>query len=87
MVRIKLNHAEIMRKLNQIQNTTRTLRLKTPPSSKLEDNRLEFTDKWEKREANLVQLIDEYVSIVEKNVVDTEANVTSLKDQDEAITR
>ncbi|RIW30400.1 hypothetical protein D3H55_16840 [Bacillus salacetis] len=84
---IKLNHAAVMAKLNDVINSLERLQMNPPAEGQLGRNKLGYTDAWIQREQNIHQLLKEYIAVVEKNVEDTKANVTSLKEQDEAITR
>ncbi|MBZ5750034.1 MULTISPECIES: YwqI/YxiC family protein [Metabacillus] len=87
MVEIKLNYDAVMKELNEVKSALANVTIATSQSSSLGENRLDFTTYWLEREARIHQLINEYVEVVEKNVEDTKANVRSLKEQDEAITR
>jgi Family of unknown function (DUF5344) len=87
MVEIKLNYEAVMKELEEVKSALANVKLVTPNSSLLGKNKLDFTTYWLEREARIHQLINEYVEVVEKNIEDTKANVQSLKEQDEAITR
>ena len=87
MVEIKLNYDAVMKELNEVKAALANVTIVIPQSSNLGENQLDFTNYWLEREARIHQLINEYVEVVEKNVEDTKANVRSLKEQDEAITR
>lgn len=63
------------------------LNLQSLPSGDIGRNLLDFTTYFLEREERIHQFINDYVQIVGKNIEDTKANVRSLKDQDEAITR
>ncbi|WP_257348169.1 YwqI/YxiC family protein [Pseudalkalibacillus decolorationis] len=84
---IKLNHAVVMAKLGEVKSALESLQLAPPPSEQLGQNKLSYTDFWQEREQGIHKMIKEYISVVEKNIDDTKANVDSLKEQDEAITR
>jgi hypothetical protein len=83
MTQIKLNHAEMMKQLDEIKRALDALVLDGPEDAG--QNKLDFTGKWQKREEMIHQFVSQYVTIVQKNVEDTRANVDSLKEQDEAI--
>ncbi|MGM7723470.1 YwqI/YxiC family protein [Metabacillus sp. Hm71] len=87
MVTIKLNYEAVMRELDEVKSALANVKIAPPEAGSLGQNRLDFTTYWLEREARIHQLINEYVEVVEKNVEDTKANVRSLKEQDEAITR
>jgi hypothetical protein len=87
MVTIKLNYEAVIKELNEVKSALANVTIEPPQSSDLGKNRLDFTTYWLEREARIHQLISEYVEVVEKNIEDTKANVRSLKEQDEAITR
>ncbi|MGM0751804.1 MAG: DUF5344 family protein [Bacillota bacterium] len=84
---IKLNHSEVMAKLNEALKSLERLQLKAPAQEQLGRNKLNYTDAWIQREQNIQLLLKEYIATVEKNIEDTKANVEALKQQDEAITR
>jgi hypothetical protein len=83
MTQIKLNHAEMMKQLDEIKRALDALVLEGPAD--VGQNKLDFTQKWQEREEMIHQFVSQYVTIVHKNVEDTRANVDSLKEQDEAI--
>ncbi|TDL77915.1 YwqI/YxiC family protein [Peribacillus frigoritolerans] len=83
MTQIKLNHAEMMKQLDEIKRALDALVLDGPEDAG--QNKLDFTVKWQEREEMIHQFVSQYVTIVQKNVEDTRANVDSLKEQDEAI--
>jgi hypothetical protein len=83
MTQIKLNHAEMMKQLDEIKRALDALVLEGPAD--VGQNKLDFTQKWQEREEMIHQFVSQYVTIVQKNVEDTRANVDSLKEQDEAI--
>jgi Family of unknown function (DUF5344) len=83
MTQIKLNHAEMMKQLDEIKRALNALVLEGPDD--VGQNKLDFTQKWQEREEMIHQFVSQYVTIVQKNVEDTRANVDSLKEQDEAI--
>ncbi|TXC89527.1 hypothetical protein FS935_16735 [Metabacillus litoralis] len=87
MVTIKLNYQAVIKDLNEAKSALLHVKLATPSSSDLGKNKLDYTRYFLEREVRIHQLINEYVSIVEKNLEDTKVNVRSLKEQDEAITR
>ncbi|MBM7605175.1 hypothetical protein JOC75_003198 [Metabacillus crassostreae] len=87
MVTIKLNYQAVIKDLNEAKAALHHVKLATPSSGDLGKNKLDYTSYFLEREARIHQLINEYVSIVEKNLEDTKVNVRSLKEQDEAITR
>ncbi|MBD1379640.1 YwqI/YxiC family protein [Metabacillus arenae] len=82
---IKLNHGQVMQQLDDVKRALDTLNLPAPGA--LGQNKLNFTDGWLSREANLQKMVSEYMKVVQKNVEDTRSNVTSLKEQDEAVVR
>lgn len=83
MTQIKMNHAEMMKQLDEIKRALDALVLDGPEDAG--QNKLDFTEKWQGREKMIHQFVSQYVTIVQKNVEDTRANVDSLKEQDEAI--
>ena len=83
MTQIKLNHAEMMKQLDEIKRALDALVLDRPEDAG--QNKLDFIEKWQEREEMIHQFVSQYVTIVQKNVEDTRANVDSLKEQDEAI--
>jgi predicted secreted protein len=87
MVTIKLNYEAVMKELKEANSSLANVNLPTPNSGDLGKNRLDFTSSFLEREARIHQLINQYVQVVAKNIEDTKANVRSLKEQDEAITR
>ncbi|WP_113929472.1 YwqI/YxiC family protein [Bacillus sp. P14.5] len=84
---IKLNHAAVMAKLNDVMSSLQRLQINPPAEGQIGRNKLDYTDAWMQREQSIHQLLKEYITVVEKNVEDTKANVNTLKEQDEAITR
>ncbi|MCE4049770.1 MULTISPECIES: YwqI/YxiC family protein [Bacillaceae] len=87
MATIKLNHANAISKLSNAEQAVHNLDMSSAPTSKLKDNKLDFTSEWKEREERIENLIEEYKKIVLKNVADTKDNIDALKEQDEAITR
>ena len=87
MATIKLNHANAISKLSKAEQAVQSLALSSTPTSKLKDNKLDFTTEWKEREERMESLIEEYKKIVLKNIADTKDNIDALKEQDEAITR
>lgn len=85
METIKLNYDFVMKALDQVQNTLDSVNIQGPSSSVLGQNKLDFTDKWLEREANIQKMVQQYVEVVCKNLDDTRANVELLQDQDEAM--
>jgi hypothetical protein len=84
---IKLNHAAVMKKLEQVSSTLQAVSLKSPPAGALGRNNLDFTKKWLEREAEICNMVKQYKEAVRKNIEDTRSNVDTLKEQDEAIAR
>ncbi|MBF0705397.1 YwqI/YxiC family protein [Alkalihalobacillus hwajinpoensis] len=84
---IKLNYSEVMTKLEEAMNAVQHLTLPEPSAGQLGRNKINYTDAWINREQNLQRLLQDYMTVVQKNLEDTKANVDSLKEQDEAITR
>ncbi len=84
---IKLHYSEVIAKLEKAKNAVQHLTLPEPSSGQLGRNKLNYTDAWINREQNLQSLLKDYMTVVQKNLEDTKANVDSLKEQDEAITR
>ncbi|MGE6203852.1 YwqI/YxiC family protein [Guptibacillus hwajinpoensis] len=84
---IKLNYSEVMTKLEEAMNAVQHLTLPEPSAGQLGRNKMNYTDAWINREQNLQRLLQDYMTVVQKNLEDTKANVDSLKEQDEAITR
>ena len=87
MATIKLNHANAISKLSNAEQAVQSIDLIRTPTSKLKDNKLDFTTEWKEREERMESLIEEYKKIVLKNIADTKDNIDALKEQDEAITR
>ncbi|MGP1909664.1 YwqI/YxiC family protein [Metabacillus sp. JX24] len=85
MTQIKLNHAEMIGKLNEVRRALEALTLDVPGEAG--ENKLDFTQKWLDREAALHQFVAQYTAVVQKNLEDTRANLDMLKEQDEAIVR
>lgn len=83
MTQIKLNHAEMIKQLDEIKRALDALVLDGPDD--VGQNKLDFTEKWLEREEMIQQFVSQYVTIVQKNVEDTRVNLDSLKEQDEAI--
>lgn len=86
MVTIKLNYEAVTKELNEADSALSSVKL-VPASGDIGRNRLDFTAYFLEREERIHQFINDYVQIVGKNIEDTKANVRSLKEQDEAITR
>ncbi|MGG1688412.1 YwqI/YxiC family protein [Pseudalkalibacillus sp. NRS-1564] len=84
---IKLNYSEVMTKLEEAMSAVQHLTLPEPSGGQLGRNKMNYTDAWINREQNLQSLMKDYMTVVQKNLEDTKANVDSLKEQDEAITR
>ncbi|MYL62228.1 hypothetical protein GLW07_02545 [Bacillus hwajinpoensis] len=84
---IKLNYSEVMTKLEVAKNAVQHLTLPEPSTGQLGRNKMNYTDAWINREQNLQRLLKDYMTVVQKNIEDTKANVDSFKEQDEAITR
>ncbi|MGA9289847.1 MAG: YwqI/YxiC family protein [Anaerobacillus sp.] len=84
---IKLNYSEVMSKLEEAKIALQHLTLPEPSSGQLGRNKMNYTDAWINREQNLQRLLKDYMTVVLQNLEDTKANVDSLKEQDEAITR
>ncbi|WP_273129697.1 YwqI/YxiC family protein [Bacillus weihaiensis] len=87
MVTIKLNYGTVVKELNEAKSALQSINLRSPRSKEMGKNKLDYTSYFLEREAQIHQLLSEYVSIVEKNIDDTKVNVRSLKEQDEAVTR
>jgi len=87
MVTIKLNYEAVVKEINEADSALSSVKLTVPVSSDMGKNRLDFTAYFLEREKRIHQFMNDYVQIVGKNLEDTKANVRSLKEQDEAITR
>ncbi|XQY91806.1 YwqI/YxiC family protein [Metabacillus sp. HB246100] len=87
MVTIKLNYGTVVKEFNEAKSALQSINLRSPSSKEMGKNKLDYTRYFLEREAQIHQLLSEYVSIVEKNIDDTKVNVRSLKEQDEAVTR
>ncbi|MFC0273111.1 YwqI/YxiC family protein [Metabacillus herbersteinensis] len=87
MATIRLDYEALTQKLDDVKRALDSLGIEGPSESSLGKNKLEFTDEWLEREENLHYFFTQYVSIVQKNLEDTRANITLLKEQDEAIVR
>ncbi|CAH0345749.1 YwqI/YxiC family protein [Bacillus sp. CECT 9360] len=87
METIKLRYDTVMKSLDQVQHALDSVNIPGPSSGALGQNKLEFTDKWLDREANIQKMVKQYMDVVYKNLEDTRANVELLKDQDEAMVK
>ncbi|MGE7602799.1 YwqI/YxiC family protein [Peribacillus sp. NPDC097675] len=86
MTTIKLNHSAVTKQVSQVKTAVDGTTIGALPADQLGNNDLNFTSKWEERETNLEKTFNQYLTIVKKNLEDTQANVDLLKEQDEAIT-
>lgn len=84
---IKMEYSSVMRELGNAMQKLVVLTLPYINEGSLGKNQLEYTDQWLEREAHLKIFLESYMGVVQKNIEDTEANVTMLRDQDEAIQR
>lgn len=84
---IKLEYNSVMSELGKAREKLLALTLPSPNEGSLGRNQLNYTDVWLERELNLNAILEIYIEAVNKNIEDTEANVTMLRDQDEAIQR
>jgi hypothetical protein len=84
---IKLNYVTVMKSLNDARYALETVNIQAPSSGSLGQNKLDFTERWLDREANIQKMVQQYVNVVQKNLEDTRANVELLKEQDEAMVR
>lgn len=87
MQTIKLQFEDVIQQLSEAQRALDALTLPNPSVAALGKNELQFTTEWLEREANLHNMILEYMNVVTKNIEDTKANVEILKNQDQAIFR
>ncbi|MGD7007032.1 DUF5344 family protein [Metabacillus sp. 84] len=83
---IKLDHAQVMSQLEEIEKALDSVAIAAPSDSAVGDNKLSYTDAWFENEKAIHEQLELYVKAVRQNIADTKSNVTSLKEQDEAIT-
>ncbi|AZB44988.1 hypothetical protein CEF21_20815 [Bacillus sp. FJAT-42376] len=86
MTTIKLDHTTVMSQLKEMENALKEVVIEPFDAASLGDMKLAFTDIMLQREESIHRMAKEYIEAVSKNIEDTKANVTSLKEQDEAIT-
>ncbi|WP_147534926.1 YwqI/YxiC family protein [Bacillus marasmi] len=85
MSTIQVKHDEVMKRLTKVKEALAALVLPNSNEQVLGNNKLDFTDQWKTREKTISSDIASYIEIVVKNIVDTQSNVNSIKQQDEAI--
>lgn len=85
MSTIQVKHDDIIRRLAKVKDALGTLHLPNSNQQALGKNRLNFTDLWKTREADIASDIAAYIEKVARNIADTRSNVDSIKQQDEAI--
>lgn len=84
---IKLNYEHVISTLENAEQALPPLFISNVFEGINGQNKLQFIEAWLEREEVIRNMLKEYVSIVEKNIVDTKDNVKTIKEQDEAITR
>ncbi|ASN07408.1 hypothetical protein CFK40_14165 [Virgibacillus necropolis] len=84
---IRLDYAAVMSELDKVKQALEALQLAQTSEGLYGQNNLNYTDQWLDRENRLHATFQQYIQIVQKNIEDTKANVTMLKNQDEAINR
>lgn len=84
---IKLDYDHVINTIEQAEDKLPPLFLTNVFKGITGQNELQFIESWLEREEGIRELLKLYVEIVEKNIEDTKANVKTIKDQDEAITR
>ncbi|WP_147534941.1 YwqI/YxiC family protein [Bacillus marasmi] len=82
---IQLKHDEVMKRLTKVKEALAALALPNPNEQVLGNNKLDFADQWTSRETAIASNFASYIEIVSKNIEDTRSNVSSIKQQDEAI--
>ena len=83
MAEIKLKYGDVMKQLESVSIALEAVSIGNVGSNG--KNKLDYTSKYQSREAKLVSMISEYKQAVHKNIADVKDNVDSLKEQDEAI--
>ncbi|MED2997972.1 YwqI/YxiC family protein [Bacillus velezensis] len=83
MAEIKLKYGAVMKQLESVSSALEAVSIGNVGSNG--KNKLDYTSKYQSREAKLVSMISEYKQAVHKNIADVKDNVDSLKEQDEAI--
>ncbi|MTH55065.1 hypothetical protein GKZ89_16800 [Bacillus mangrovi] len=86
MTTIKLDHNTVMSQLEEMERALKEVVIEPFDAASLGDLKLAFTELLLQREESIHVMAREYIEAVSKNIEDTKANVTSLKEQDEAIT-
>ncbi|MBU5465787.1 YwqI/YxiC family protein [Virgibacillus sp. MSJ-26] len=84
---IKLDYEHVISTLENAEQALPPLFLSNVYEGINGANKLEFIEQWLEREEGIRELLNQYIEIVEKNIEDTKANVKTIKEQDEAITR
>jgi len=84
---IKLDYEHVISTLENAEQALPSLFLSNVYEGINGANKLEFIEQWLEREEGIRELLNQYIEIVEKNIEDTKANVKTIKEQDEAITR
>ncbi|MBU3569015.1 YwqI/YxiC family protein [Priestia aryabhattai] len=80
---IKLDHADVIKKLEAVSTAIGNLSISKMPD--LGKSSLDTTEKWAAREEEIQTLVSTYIKALNKNVKDTKSNVDLLKEQDESI--
>ncbi|WKB35764.1 DUF5344 family protein [Terrilactibacillus sp. S3-3] len=83
MFEIELHHSLVSSRLENVGHALGQASLPALPLS--DGNQLAFTTSWDENENILQKLLSAYQAAVRKNLADTQANVDSLKRQDEVI--
>ncbi|MBY8911650.1 YwqI/YxiC family protein [Bacillus sp. YC2] len=83
MAEIKLKYGAVIKQLEAVSRALEAVSIAGPGSNG--KNKLDYTSKFQSREAKLHSMIGEYKQAVHKNIADVKDNVDSLKEQDEAI--
>ncbi|MTH55082.1 hypothetical protein GKZ89_16885 [Bacillus mangrovi] len=82
---IKLEHTGVMKQLEDMEKALSRIVIESPDEISLGENKLAYTDAWLASEQLVKELLEQYVQAVKQNIEDTKANITHLKEQDEAI--
>jgi hypothetical protein len=87
MTYIQLKHSDVMAQVDQVKAALDALKLDAFNASDFGRNENGFSTSFTEGEAFVEMLLSQYIQVLEKNILDTRANVDLLKQQDEAMTR
>lgn len=87
MTHIQLKHADAVAQIERMQTALNAVQLETFNPSDLGRNDSGISANFMDGEAYVEMLMNQYIELLQKNLLDTRANVDLLKRQDEAITR